>query len=189
MGTRSADIKFSFHRVALAMVGQDWMDAIHRKVELRGRDPCARSVRTSPEITGHETSGRDPGREVHRAGTQPWWIWRTVCSTSLLKITCRPPTKVELVHGWQVIRNNRLCELYTNEYVPLLCNSTLWLALPIVLVCVGRHAIIVRSSNQNTGSGLLRMGERRSSWMNLVSGSRCGSELQMLTKRTTRCPC
>jgi hypothetical protein len=44
------------------MVGQDRMDTIHRKLDPRGRDPCARSVRTSPEITGHETSGRDPGR-------------------------------------------------------------------------------------------------------------------------------
>ena len=140
------------------------MDAIHRKLDPRGRDPCARSVQTSPEITGHETSGRDPDREVHHAGTQPWWrIRRTVCAPSLLKFARRPAAKVDLVHGWQVIRNNRLSELYANEHVPLRCDSILWLALPIVLVCVGRHTIIVQSSIQNTGSGLLRSGERRSS--------------------------
>jgi hypothetical protein len=66
MGARSADIRFSFHRVALAMVGQDWMDTIHRKLDPRGRDPCARGVRTSREITGHEASGRDPGRGLPR---------------------------------------------------------------------------------------------------------------------------
>src|SRR5215203_1716415 len=51
----------------------------------------------------------------------------------------------------------------SSEYVPLRCTCMLWLALPIALACVGRHAIIVQSSIQNTGSGLLRMDERRSS--------------------------
>ena len=174
MGARCVDIRFSFHQVALAMVGQNQTDTIHRKLDPKGRDSCARGARTSREITGHETSGRGPGREVPRAGAQPWWrIWRTVCSPSLLKFTRRPATKVDLVHGWQIIRNNRLSELYANGYVPLRCDSILWLALPIVLACVGRHAIIVQFSIQIPGSGLLRRGERRS--------SSNGLELQLAT--------
>jgi hypothetical protein len=133
------------------------MDAIHRKLDPRGRDPCARSVRTSPEITGHETSGRYPGREVPGAGTQPWWrIRRTVCSPSLLKFARRPAAKVDLVHGRQVIRNNRLSEPYANEYVPLRCDSILWLVFIAWRPTQANTIGIVQSFIQNTGSGLLR---------------------------------
>ena len=60
--------------------------------------------------------------------------------SDLLKFARRPATKVGSVHGWQVIRNNRLSELRANEHVPLRCDSILWLALPLVLACVGRYA-------------------------------------------------
>src|SRR5215203_7415869 len=69
----------------------------------------------------------------------------------------------------------RVC---SSEYVPLRCDCMLWLALPIALACVGRHAIIVQSSIQNTGSGLLRMGEIGSSATEHPSRSHPSADLR-----------